>query len=40
MAVANRTRSETTLTADELTELRRLLAKLREGDDTPPLKRL
>ena len=39
MAVANRTRSENSLTPDELTELRRLLAKLRQGDDTP-LKRL
>ncbi|WP_421704000.1 MarR family winged helix-turn-helix transcriptional regulator [Aliiroseovarius sp.] len=39
MAVANRTRSEDSLTPDELTELRRLLAKLRQGDDTP-LKRL
>ncbi|WP_300516581.1 MarR family transcriptional regulator [Aliiroseovarius sp.] len=39
MALANRIRTETSLTDDELSELRRLLAKLRQGDDTP-LKRL
>lgn len=40
MAEANRNRTEAQLTPDELAELRRLLAKLRQDDDGTPLKRL